>query len=226
MIGDSHANHLFPGLKSSLDAQGENLILLAKSGTPPLIGVIAQRKTETSLDDVFAYVLSQPTIHTVLISGFWASYFERKGVKFFDYSYKGYIDNPSEPTEASKHSLIVTNGLTRTAQKILSANKRLVIFYEIPVMPFPLGKCLPRPFLANESECKIDLAAEQRIQAGYREAIAKTLAEYPDVKTFDPIPILCETSSCPVVRDQMIVYSDDFHLSIQGSEFLFRNFRL
>ena len=93
-------------------------------------------------------------------------------------------------------------------------------------MPFPLSKCLPRPFFANGSECEIDLEADQKIQAGYREAVSKTLTEYPEVKTFDPIPILCGKTSCPVVRDNMIVYSDDFHLSIQGAEFLFRNFSL
>ncbi|RYZ88320.1 MAG: acyltransferase, partial [Proteobacteria bacterium] len=91
ILGDSHANHFFPGLQDYYSKSGDNLALLAKSGTPPLVGVVSQRAEDSSLGDVFEFISRSPNVHTVILAAFWGNYFEESGVQVSNLLYKNRI---------------------------------------------------------------------------------------------------------------------------------------
>ena len=220
LIGDSHANHFYPGLKEYYHQTGENLLLLYKSATPPLYKTAVENAALPNLDDVFNFIESTQSIHTVIISSFWASYFTAEGVQVSDFKYYNPIIDPSHPELKAKDK-IFTEAFSRTIEHVLSKQRKLIVFYDIPSLPFHLEKCLPRPF-RNASNCSFDQSIDDEKQNGYRKAMREILKKYPTIQVFDPVPYICKEKVCQVIKDDSSLYSDDFHLSIQGSKLMGR----
>ncbi|WP_413287810.1 acyltransferase family protein [Bdellovibrio sp. HCB337] len=219
LIGDSHASHLYPGLKKYFDSIGENLLLLGRSGTSPLMNVVSKRNPETTLDDVFEYIQKTKSIHTVVLSAFWGNYFEEAGVQLASFKYKNLIQDKLNPG-VEKQEDVFNKAFSRTLENLAKMQKKAIFFHDIPSLPFPLDSCLPRPFVNKLATCQFSEEAERIKQEGYRKAVEPALAKALNVKVFDPMSFLCEQGRCPITRDNTIMYSDDFHLSIDGAVML------
>ena len=48
----------------------------------------------------------------------------------------------------------------------------------------------------------------------------RALEDFPKFKVFDSAAELCDEQYCWAMKDGKILYRDDVHLSIQGSEYL------
>lgn len=217
LLGDSHANHLFPGLKPYYDGKGENLLLLAKSGTPPLLGLSVGNGQ--SLDDAMEYLKKSPSIKTVLISAFWGSYFEENGVPVADYVYFNYIRDKYSPGDKDKNK-IFRSALIRTIKFLRSEGLEIVFFYDIPSLPFRLSGCYFRP-LFDRHHCEFHYDSIALEQERYRSVVSQILSEFPNIKVYDPVEYLCASRTCAVMNGGVFMYSDDMHLSVEGAKKLF-----
>ncbi len=218
LIGDSHANHLYPGLKNIFDSKGENLLLLGKSGTAPFLNVLSMKDAFiSSLDDEFNYIQHNDSIHTVIFSAFWGAYYEEDGLAVGDiYNYKKVIKDILNPSE-KKQSTIFMQAFSRTIDNMLKLNKKVVVFYDIPVLPFRLSKCYPRPFLKKISNCEFNEILSLNSQERSRKSISMILQNKKNILLLDPVPIICENATCSVIKNNIITYSDEFHLSSEGA---------
>lgn len=68
IVGDSHAEHLFPGLAKSMESR--NVVCFVKSGLPYL--------GNEEFNHVFGYVLGNEDIGTIILSAYWASYMHKQ----------------------------------------------------------------------------------------------------------------------------------------------------
>jgi len=68
IVGDSHAEHLFPGLAKSMESR--NVAYFVKSGLPYL--------GNKEFNHVFNYVLGNEDIGTVVLSAYWVSYMQKQ----------------------------------------------------------------------------------------------------------------------------------------------------
>jgi hypothetical protein len=58
----------------------------------------------------------------------------------------------------------------------------------------------------------------------HRELVNEVLSKFPNVKTVDQSESLCDEKSCPVVKDNILLYRDDAHLSLRGAVYSLRKF--
>lgn len=221
VVGDSHAEHLFPGLSEVLSSRGENVLMLARSGTVPLWKVVSVRRPDSNLDDIFEYAERTPTLHTILLGGFWESYFEKNGARHPGGLYKNHIYD-SLATEDKDESAVFKRGLSRTIEKLIPLGKKIAVFLDIPILPFHIEKCLPRPYYSIEENCSFPIEQGITTQGSARTFIQETLKSYPAIKIYDPYPFLCPAGTCSLLQDEQIVYSDNFHLSELGSRWLWQ----
>lgn len=222
LIGDSHANHLYPGLKKYYDKRGENILLLARSGTSPLYNTVSKRTPETNLDDVFDFFLKNPTIQTIILNAFWSNYYELKGAYLANGKrYKNVIYNRTN-SELQSQEQIFEAGLDTTFQMLLKSNKKVIFIYDIPIPTKDPLSCVSRPHLEKNDLCsytKKDILN----QNGYRIVVDKLVKKYA-INIFDPWNYMCNESVCKLVTDSKVLYSDYHHLSITGSLELLLNF--
>lgn len=224
LVGDSHANHLYPGLTKIFKQKGENLLLLAKSGTPPLVGVISKRNPDSSLEDAFDLVLNNPTIHTIILSAFWGSYYNKEGVHVSNYIYKNNIADNLFPKEINQGK-IFEQSLIRTIKKIQSSGKKLILFYDVPSLPFHLEQCLPRPFKKRQIDCTFSTEIE-KTRNDYKHAFEVALKQKNNIEVFDLEKSICDVQKCSIYKNGIFLYSDDHHLSTQGSILLIKELNI
>lgn len=213
LIGDSHANHVYPGFLEYYKNTDENLILLAESGTPPLSRIISKRSPDMTLNSVFEYIMRTKSIHTVILSAFWENFFDEKGVLIDNYVYKNKIFDPLNPNEASQKKIFEV-GLKRTLE--LLKDKRIIFVYSLPSLPFNLKRCSPNIIERYPRHCTFSYKHVEN-QNDYRSISDPLLNAASVERKFDLVPYICNKNSCSILKNNQFLYSDDFHLSEIGS---------
>lgn len=219
LIGDSHANHVFPGFLEYYKNTDENLILLAESGTPPLSKIVSKRSPDMTLNSVFEYILQKDSIHTVILSAFWENFYDEKGVLIDNYIYKNKIFDPQNPNEASQNKIFET-GLKRTFE--LLKNKKIIFVYSLPSLPFNLKRCSPNILEKHPRHCSFDYKHVEN-QNEYRSITDPLMNKVNIERKFDLVPYVCNNNSCSIIKNNQFLYSDDFHLSEIGSINFWKN---
>ena len=213
LIGDSHANHWYPGVLKKYP--NENIVLLSKSGTAPFVGVKTRRTPETDMENELSYVLKNESIKTVILSGFWSNYFEEEGTLLEGDLYKNIIY--SNELKSQKQADVFAVYLEKTLKALKDANKKVIFFYDTPALDFELDGCVLKPFVREKKSCLYKLSEQTKKQEGYRKAVAPILLKY-NILSFDPLPAVCNTEECDVLRDEEFLFTDSHHLSIWGSQ--------
>lgn len=233
LIGDSHASHWLPGLKDFYDARNENLVMLVQEQTPPLIDVIANDKKKFSdMTKVFQMVNESPTIHTVVLSAFWAVYASELPIKVGKEFMKRRIKDPTMK-ESSQEKLFASL-LIKTFWSLKQAGKKVIFLQDVPTTPFFGDKSMPRPFFEtafpvcvfDEHVCTYPYENMKNAQINYRRVVQAIHGIFPDVLILDPVPLFCDEGSglCLSHPSGKVVYSDEHHISIGGSRFLIPRF--
>jgi hypothetical protein len=227
LLGDSHANHYYEGLRTAL-AAGEGgrarLLAVGSGNCPPFFGIDIHlggyvKHCASLFDNVLDYVIKSPDIHTVILSSYAIS--SIKGG--FDYDEGGYIKLVAhDGTRSGEDNLAVyLAGLRRTLEKLTAAGKVVVFVLDTPELDFDPNTCVRRPVqFSVRSPCAISrVKVEQRL-AAIQQRIETTLADYPQVRVFNPMPLLCDANKCYARHDGKFLYADRDHLSSDGSLFM------
>ena len=213
LLGDSHANHFFVGLKSALEANNQNLILLAMSSTVPLAGVYTNDDELRDPTPYLNWAASTPSIHTVILAGFWSAYFRPDRAEGRE---KIFI-NKINASLATNQKEIFTQGLSDSLTQFLWAGKKVIFVYDIPFFQH-LRACLPRPYRDSFSPlCGISQLESDILDASYRPVIKRVLEKFPQVEVWDPYKVLCENGTCLPYYEDIFLYTDSQHLGKKGS---------
>jgi hypothetical protein len=117
---------------------------------------------------------------------------------------------------------------------LLGLGKKVVVTLDNPDLPDP-RRCMDRAALGwapmrwllgidlamtQATRCDRPLADHLAETAAYRAAMARLAARHPDVRIYDPTPILCDENKgvCPMVRDGRYLYSYGNHMSDSASD--------
>ena len=187
LVGDSHAEHLFPGLVQQYPQL--NIAYYFKIGP----AVLGNRK----FDAIFEHLAQTPSIQHVVLTMFW----ERRlgGVR---------PNTQFEPL------------LLKTLAHLQTPGRTLTLTTGVPHFDFDPDLCrLQRPHLSGaRARCTGSPAVHPMIQ----QALEKAQAE--GAQLFDTRAFFCETPErCSMLKDQYILFRDDNHLNIHGSQALARH---
>ncbi|NQV75612.1 MAG: hypothetical protein HQ491_06140 [Bacteroidetes bacterium] len=231
--GDSHAEHLFPGIAEK--DQEVNWLVIGQTGCPPLLGVEVFRKgnidqcvkrNQFALDTI----LNLPSVDTVVLASLAPFYITNSG---YAAGQTG-ENSPShwnvralrnESDELSKEDIFYA-GMDLAITRLEAAGKDVILYQDVPEVPFVPAECLQRPLSPKPDKCKRPLSKEVifKRQEVYRALFAKLKQAHPQIKIFDSTYYLCDEKSCYVRANKKFLYRDGHHLSMEGSRFLARPF--
>lgn len=231
IIGDSHARSLAQGFDTTSAALAGkyHFLSLGQAGCLPFKGINRVTREERKscikpTESLLEIVKTDPSIDTVIIVSRYSIYFTGTGFgpnerhPVLLQSVQGGFGEQGNPQ-------LFEQGLRQTLDDLQQSGKRVIFMHQVPELGFSPRHCVTRPFGSKleDADCTIDKQQVEERQAGYRQAVASVLANYPDVLVFDPLDYFCHDTLCQAMRGKQLLYRDDDHLNRYGADFLMQN---
>ena len=240
LIGDSHSQHLYPGL-IRLARTDEGIAVFPASGAVPLIGIHSAASddevkmmpfrayTEHLLSEGFNYILSHKNITKVVLS-------HHPMVSWHD------VFDTYNPDNHDFNSILRT-GFLRTYDALYKAGKEVYVVLDNPAYPTNWLKCkssvIRRPvgiptFLSSKNvkicSVKQPYREDRERIDNWSKVANETAAGYKNVHFIDMEDIFCREGVCSMLDSKSnMLYSDSNHLNIKGSiytaPFIFQKLR-
>ena len=234
LIGDSHANHLYPGLVSNENFKDKSILNVG--GTIPVLDVDRQTTYQfydnpynymPEIDEYYRELVAQsPQTKYVILSALWPNFVngQQWGQRYRFHARK--------PSEAGLTDLeLFTNGLDRFISFLEKNGKRVVIALGVPIISDErtvMACLIPRP-LSKLNEYIFDYHCKIKVEKSWALEDMKSILthlehSHPNLKIFDPTPAFCPNDECATFDEKGILLRRDMgHLSVRGSE-LFAEF--
>ncbi|MGB1092880.1 MAG: SGNH hydrolase domain-containing protein, partial [Oceanobacter sp.] len=235
LIGDSHAQALFPGLATALEEQEGNLVVVGAAGCPPLLDVYSsdtsksdQRSCLDKMTPAIEAVVKDPTINRVYLTGRGALYVSGDGFGSYRDSYNGdwTLRFISENAGDLKNPEAYQAGLQLTVKTLLEAGKKVLFLHDVPELGFDPRTCMPdRPFAPAGSQrwpCGVGKTVFLNRYANFEQLVDEVLEDFPEVTQVHLSEALCDDRFCIGALPDMLLYRDDDHLSERGSHWVIR----
>jgi hypothetical protein len=226
LVGDSHANALYPGLAKIVGKKG----IMNIGSCPPLDGILVyvSRNQEHSpgakefcMHQNWRYLNEMTSIETVVVTMYSQPLIDGRSANEKDYAYWGGVSLRSihpEEQQLSQYQLL-ENGLLRTLKKIDALNKRIIFVRDVPSISEDFRDyCIQRNLLGAQSmDCVIPRKQYEQQRSKEAKIIQKINVELPNIKIFDPIDQFCDHSFCYLIRNGKSLFRDHNHISEYGS---------
>ena len=245
LLGDSHAEHLAPGLTA---VGAHKVIDLSRPGCLPFRNVDrANRVSDMGkcADHTNAAISKLITVDhpsIVILSFMGPVYLD--GMPFMGKDpkrVKNLIIRDLLELKTTDHYEIFRNGLTRTLTHLSNnPNLQIIVALDVPELGIEKG-CggAPKDFsllgwgfvdgLAkvniSPEFCYVPFEAYSERTTRYKELISQVTIPFKDIRVFDPSLFLCNESKCKGYSDHYgYLYYDVDHLSHEGSRYFAENF--
>ena len=224
--GDSHAQHLFPGL-STMDSR--TWLLIGRNLCPPTLGlevVVKIRGCRQHNEEALRFIQRTPAIDTVVLA--FLSEYPSGTIAIPDrlasHDVAASISS-MEFTGANKEALFFL-GLDKTVTVLEGLGKKVIVFVDNPALPSPPRDCLRAEFtpIASRHDCSVLKVTALERQKVYRSVLQRVVAAHPRVRLFDSFDILCGRERCEYRNADMLFYRDPNHLSLRGSAWMAKGF--
>jgi hypothetical protein len=228
VIGDSHANSLFPMIQDYVQTtKAANGILMSNNGLLPLLPHNAQGYFEFK-DFLSNYLKSRANRTSVILVARWTHYLGLRGV------HRGLKDkNISNSEECCTNALdgkelyegslrIIKSSLEDTLQQMTAGGIfRILIPLPYPEFRYDIKKCLGHLSL---EECAVNRVQLLEYQGDVVKIIRQTVSHFSNVRLIEPDQYFCRANDCPQVistEDGPIpVVNDDNHPSAAAARYL------
>ena len=229
VVGDSHAMVL--NSAAQLGKVPVNSLLLGMHGCLPLVGYAVHDGTMNKncaalIDSVWGVLPRFPSIRTVVVATRGPFYFSGHG-----YGIEGVSNFSISSLDGSAASQVdmFYRGYSLFIKKLLEQGKRVVFVIDPPELGENPRYCFSmRPVSITErsfSSCSHDRSKVIKHQAQYRSLVQKIQEDNPLMDTYDPIALFCDEMRCYGLREGRMLYLDDDHISVRGSELLLGDMR-
>ena len=225
LLGDSHANHLYPGLTSRIPS---GLVFLGTCA--PLLNIGSDNTRNSvykpcwggSITQYLDAIENNPSIQTVALSAYWRLMLEgdfknRREKK----QWGSNILHSTLPAEQGfPDDQLVYLGLSRTIDRIQKAGKKAVFVRSSPEIGEDYREfCFSRlgNTLSDQITCKIDKEDALKLRLSEDKLVRQLITQFPTIQIYDPMLDLCDGQYCYLIKDGRALYRDHHHLSEYGS---------
>lgn len=218
LIGDSFGDAVAPGVDQAAKDAGRRGLVLTHSGCFPLAGV--QQTDNISCNGVMNATLGlmerHPEIKDVIIVARWTSAF--LGTRFGQFEQSGWFlkDDETRQLGYDENRNVFERGMVRTLHALDGRN--ITIFAYIPEQRYDVPRAMAMHSAFGRPQ-QVDLlrSDHEKRQLEMRGAFKKlTQASPTPFRVIDVGASLCNAQSCGVIRDGVVLYADDNHLSRSG----------
>jgi hypothetical protein len=222
--GDSHADHLFPGIAQT--DKKHNWLLIGQSSCPPLLGVKTYKNGNSENECInynnliFKYISANKSSQTIVLASLGPFYIN--GTNFAAEHVLDNMANKFHMAMANQETmknmpLIFYKGLDKTINQLEKSGKKIVIFQDVPEVPFMPQRCVSRPF-SPKFNCVITKSEVIKRQHEYEVILSKLKKKHPNLMVFNSTEYLCTDLTCFVKTNDNLLYRDSHHLSLYGSK--------
>jgi peptidoglycan/LPS O-acetylase OafA/YrhL len=226
VLGDSHSNHLYPGL-SSIAPSG----VFAAGACAPIEGVsIRVQKnqerhpcaTVDTLKQGLELLEQAPSAKTVLLAGFWRPALSGEILNQREREMWGRVHLESKYPEEKDlpNETLVLNGLVRSVQKLREAHRRVVVLRDTFDLADELPEFCRLQSRSMPNDCSISRSEVLQRRRPEDKLVAALTEKFPDLEVVDPIDLFCDADRCFLMRGGHLYYRDQHHLSAEGSRAL------
>jgi peptidoglycan/LPS O-acetylase OafA/YrhL len=229
VMGDSHALVLTPPAEWAAKAEGKAAVVLGVTTCPPLKDVdvtyFSKSTCARSNDEILAWLGSPQgrAITGAVLAARWSFYNEqdtpaRDSVlpQLFWSDAKG---------RSRDYATMMGEGLADFITA-LGSGRRVLIVGPGPELKHPVENCLMRAQLTGQprESCAVKRAdVEQRHRETWR-VLHGVASKFRNVRLIDPAEVLCDRDTCQPFTANGLLYVDKDHLSVLGTELLYRRF--
>lgn len=216
LIGDSHANHFYPGLRKYLSSKGRNLLMQGGGGCPPFFdvdrgidrGSNIVFKCQEFLKEPYKNILENKNIETIYLAFHHSFYFSE------DFTF---IDKKNEILSGSNFQKS-SEALLRTINDIEKAGKKAILLYDLPDLDLDIDfrSCIRSKYIFQEN--KGCMKESFLFNFSQYDDLIEELENKTDIKVFNTHEYL---NNFPI-KDGSFFYRDETHLSTKGSLYLSR----
>lgn len=186
IVGDSHADHLFPGLANI--SKSRNVAFFMQPALPLI--------DSKYFSEAFKFIIDSKSIKIVILSAYW----------------KDKIESGEVLTKME---------LSRTIKALLNSNKHVYVVEDIPNYSFHPNRCkYQRSFSFDESLCTQPLQEHIAQKKTYSKVLAEAIANAKGAHFIPVDQYFCVPSKCSMVNNKDILYADNNHLNVIGSNYL------
>jgi hypothetical protein len=225
ILGDSHANQLFPGI--ARNDKGLGVINIGSCAPLDSIQVLVSKNQEhhpglkdECMQKNYQLLAQNPQIDTVIMSTFLQPLIDGRPANQRDYEYWGNITLKSKLPDEQKLTQyeLLEGGLLRTLKEIHSRQKNIIFVIDPPSISDDFRDyCIKRNVGAQSLNCSIPREQYEAKRSKEILLTQKIRSELPDVSIFDPIDLFCDQVNCFLIKDGKSLYRDHGHLSEYGS---------
>jgi peptidoglycan/LPS O-acetylase OafA/YrhL len=191
LFGDSHAMQWFNPMRLMAERHGWQLLTVLKSGCPATDVAVSDDCTTWRADAITRIQSLRPTLVVVANA---TQYLARK-------------DAPIPLDEWKR-------GTRRTLSALTANDSKVVAIRDTPLPGFDVPTCLARSVRhAWYSAASCQIARSSAITPSVFEAEESAVQGLPGVRFIDLTDQICNGDACPAIRDGVIVYRDDNHLT-------------
>ncbi|MEJ0044112.1 MAG: acyltransferase family protein [Rhizomicrobium sp.] len=230
VLGDSHANHLYPGLVSQEALASRGVVSFGAGG--PMFGVYsvgvgstpeqirAAIRQKAWQDEILLHVSAKmPSVRYVILSSRWPS-FTASGA-FADHftgrpEPRFYFSIDPSGQRLSQEALF-SQGLELTISVLEKQNIAVILFLDTPFPSYDVRRCMDRPYFKARETCSVDRNEMRTARASFTKVVERLRPRHPHLLVYDPFPVFCNAKSCSFVSKTDVFLRDDEHLSVAGS---------
>jgi len=216
--GDSHADALRIAVDDAATSRGKNGVFAGRGGCAPLVDVerLDAGVCREVNDRILEYVLSTPSIETVILAGRWVLWAEGTRYKREDRkpSFVRITSPGDKSADAQDNRAVFAEGMEKTLSALAAAGKRIWLIGPVPEVGYDVPKSLYLDKMGLGGGMDIRPTHDEFNQRQqFVVALFLRLAKKYPVKLIWPHKALCDTTRCEVKRGGKPFYSDDNHLS-------------
>jgi peptidoglycan/LPS O-acetylase OafA/YrhL len=221
--GDSFAMHIAQALPSNLGP----FVQKTMSGCAPAVG-IAQINPEAGQtrawaerciafnDAVFQYLEAHPEIQTVILSSVYD--------QVLDQERSGLVRDANQILVVGFDQSIGFSHYEETVTRLRVSGRRVLLIGPTPTAGVNLAVCAERRemglvTLGEHSDCLISREIAKKFRSSAFQLIDH-LGLIDGVDTIDIFDVFCDATTCRPVRDNVILFRDTGHISVEGAEYI------
>lgn len=217
--GDSHADHLMPGLLLASRSAGAGMVQRSFSACPPALGVVPVRGGQPLVDcERFnAAVLAELSgtdparVPGVVVNARWAVYVGLATAPADNIFALAAVDGRRDH-DGSLAALRA--GLEATLGALQARKRRVLLVAPFPEMRYRAPDCLARRGIVF---CSVARAEIERRRQPILVVLRDAVSRFDNARLWDPIAALCDLDLCRPSDDVVVRYLDDDHLTAAGA---------
>lgn len=226
VVGDSHANALWPGIAAWA---GPDAALMIGASSCPYVADLQYWSADRPglaqacpalMGRAFQAVDDTTPMVVLAARAAWYGTLSRYGSVELGSAPLRFADPVGGHTDALS---AFEAGLARQLSSLAAPGRLIVLVLQTPELGFYPRRCVRvRPIdqlMSLRADCSVSRAAVEERQRPYRAAVARALARAQDahVSVLDPLDVLCDRDACYALRNGVPMYRDDDHLSRAGA---------